>query len=129
MWPKGHVMSENNRRTSYKEGEHLPCFDIGYEIKSFVVVFKCIQTSCPIASILVCEHSIIFFDIPGVASPDIRADDVENALFAKVKRFIILVVDAILLFQELMWTADQKIRDVKTSTILGINSCQLDSEQ
>ena len=74
-------------------------------------------------SIQVCEHSIIFFDIPGVASPDIRAADVENALFAKVKRFIILVVDAILLFQELMWTADQKIRDVKTSTILGINSC------
>lgn len=107
MWPKGHVMSENNRRTSYKEGEHLPCFDIGYEIKSFVVVFKCIYTSCLKVSILVCQHFIIFFDIPGVVvPPDIRAADVENALFAKVKRFIILIVDAILLFQELMWTAD-----------------------
>ena len=67
---------------------------------------------------------LFFFDIPGVVvPPDIRAVDVENSLFAKVKRFIIFIVDAILLFQELMWTADQNIRDVKTSTILGINSC------
>ena len=45
---------------------------------------------------------INFFNLPSVGSWDIRADDVENILFAKCKRLVIFVIDAILLVSEFM---------------------------
>ena len=48
------------------------------------------------------SKQLIISKLPGVAVLDIRAEDVENILFAKFKRLVIFVIDAIFPVPELM---------------------------